>query len=149
MNPTARFRERIGPDVPALAALQARIEESLRVGGLGDRVRYAVALTVEEIGMNLIRHAHGVAWIEVDVAQVDFGHGVGHVLVRVRDDGAPFDPRSAPAAHVAAPLDQRRVGGLGLHLVHQYAEHVHYASAGGENCLEVRIAVAHRDRQNA
>ena len=57
------------------------------------------------------------------------------------DRGAPFDPSTAPAPDLAAPLAERQAGGLGLHFVRSLARIVQYRRDGGWNRLELRLPV--------
>ena len=51
------------------------------------------------------------------------------------DNGAAFDPLSVPAPDLTTSLDERAVGGLGLHLVRNLMDRVSYSRAGERNQL--------------
>ena len=51
---------------------------------------------------------------EVELARVPDG-----VELRYADRGAEFDPTLAPAPDITAPLEERSIGGLGIHLMRQ------------------------------
>jgi len=53
----------------------------------------------------------------------------------VSDDGPAFNPLQVPEPDVAATLEERRPGGLGVHLVRQLMDRVEYRRAEGRNCL--------------
>ena len=61
--------------------------------------------------------------------------GDGRVRVEVVDDGTPFDPTAAAAPRTDLALDEREVGGLGIHLVRELMDDVRYERAGGRNKL--------------
>ncbi|RPH67827.1 MAG: ATP-binding protein [Burkholderiales bacterium] len=56
----------------------------------------------------------------------------------VTDDGAPFDPAIAGAPERDAPLEHRRIGGLGLHFVRNLMSEVKYQRIGSHNRLVLR-----------
>jgi serine/threonine-protein kinase RsbW len=53
----------------------------------------------------------------------------------VEDDGPHFDPLSLPPPDVTVGLADRRVGGLGVHLVRNLMDTVSYARTAGRNQL--------------
>ena len=57
------------------------------------------------------------------------------VTVTLTDDGQPFNPLAAATPDTARPLEDRPVGGLGIHLVRQLMDDVHYQRQGGRNVV--------------
>ena len=55
----------------------------------------------------------------------------------ISDEGKPFDPTAAPEADTEAGLAQRRIGGLGIHLVRQIMDNVRYEWKDGRNVLNL------------
>jgi serine/threonine-protein kinase RsbW len=100
----------------------------------GDTLR--LALIVEELFTNTIVHGHGGD----HESPVRIGLSVEDAQVALRyEDRAPhFDPlQYLRHAHpeLDAPVAERRVGGLGLHLVAQMVERFDYARVDAGNCL--------------
>ena len=73
-----------------------------------------------------------VPWVEVSLDLAE-----GGVTMTVEDDGPPFDPLTLPVPDVAAPLGERRVGGLGVYLVRHMMDVVTYARVGTRNQLRM------------
>ena len=60
----------------------------------------------------------------------------GILTLVVKDHGAPFDPTQHADVDVEAELDDRQIGGLGIHLVKAIMDTVHYErTADGYNML--------------
>ena len=57
------------------------------------------------------------------------------LTVTLTDDGQPFNPLAAAAPDTARPLEERPVGGLGIHLVRQLMDEVRYQRQGGHNVV--------------
>ena len=91
-----------------------------------------VALAVEEVLTNLVRHGYqgseGPIGLRVTLDAVA-------VKVEVRDRGVHFDPRTAPAPHLEGPLSGRPSGELGIHLVKHAIDRIAYQRDGADNLL--------------
>ena len=59
--------------------------------------------------------------------------------LQFRDQGAPFDPLSTPAPDLDADILDRPIGGLGLYLIRQIAEEMHYQRVDDCNLLRVTL----------
>ncbi len=90
-------------------------------------------LALEEAVTNVVLYAYPQGTTgEVDVlARV----GVDWIEFVVTDSGKPFDPTAAPAADTTASVNDRRIGGLGIHLVRTIMDSVHYERRGNKNIL--------------
>jgi phosphoserine phosphatase RsbU/P len=91
-----------------------------------------VALAVEEVLSNLVRHGYaggeGPMLVRVTLDPLA-------VKVEVRDRGIHFDPRTAQPPHLEVPLDERATGDLGIHLVKHATDRIAYQRDGAENLL--------------
>jgi serine/threonine-protein kinase RsbW len=96
--------------------------------------------------MNVVMHGLDAAKaprVEVSLTLVDSG-----VTLTVEDNGAPFDPLSLPAPDVAASLEARRVGGLGVFLVRQVMDSVSYQRRGTMNQLRMTKNLARIEKSH-
>jgi anti-sigma regulatory factor (Ser/Thr protein kinase) len=59
------------------------------------------------------------------------------VAVEVEDDGRPFDPLQVPPPDLTLSLEQRPIGGLGIHLIRNLMDEVSYARRDGRNVLKM------------
>ncbi len=113
------------------------------VAGMDSRLAMRLRLAVEELFVNTVTHGHGGdsdAAVDVTVC-VD-----GDRVVLVYEDDAPrFDP-FARVEHpdVAATLEARDVGHLGVFLVTQVAAGCRYERAGDRNCITLELPAAER-----
>jgi anti-sigma regulatory factor (Ser/Thr protein kinase) len=55
--------------------------------------------------------------------------------VEIEDDARPFNPLLAPPVDVNQPLEERPIGGLGIHMIRQLTDELHYEARGGHNVL--------------
>lgn len=136
-DPTLSLR--IPNDVAMLCSALDSIDAFLERHGVGGTVPFTVRLVAEEIGTNVIKYAYedsGLHEIEIDVRLAS-----GRVILRVADDGRAFDPLQAQAPDLGLSVEQRNIGGVGIHLVRTLAERVEYARVAGRNVLSVAIRI--------
>lgn len=128
---------RIQNDLAGLARLLERATAFLAGHGAAPGVAYKVELALEELVTNTIKY--GYADGERHEIEATLVWDPPRVVLRLADDGRPFDPLAAPPPDLDAPLEARPVGGLGLHLIRRMAEGVAYCRTGGRNRLELHF----------
>lgn len=66
--------------------------------------------------------------------------------VCLRDDAPPFDPTAVPAPDITKPLEQRRPGGMGVHMMRHFTDNLHYCfTIDGQNELRLVKKEAFQD----
>ena len=82
-----------------------------------------VDLAVEELFTNMVKYSTmSSAAVRIDLARID-----GGVEVTLTDyDVEPFDVTQAPDADIELPIEQRKPGGLGLHLIRRLVDSIGY-----------------------
>ena len=103
--------------------------------GLTDDATFKLTLALDEIVANVVRHGFDddrEHRIEVKVTVDD-----RTVTASVEDDGLEFDPREAPVPDLDLPIEMRKPGGLGMHLVKATMDSVEYRREDGRNILTV------------
>jgi anti-sigma regulatory factor (Ser/Thr protein kinase) len=124
--------------LPALAGLAARAETFLAEAGVGGMAAFKVQLALEESVRNLIEHAVDA---RSDRVQVRIELGAGQIAIEVEDDGQPFDPGTGPPYDVGAPLAERHPHGMGLHLLRNLMDEIHYDRVGASNHLRLVVSL--------
>jgi len=87
------------------------------------RILPPVDFVIEELFTNMVKYATGSdAAVRVTLTKV-----AGGVEVSLTDFGVErFDPTQGPEVDINAPIEQRRPGGLGLHLIRKMVDSIHY-----------------------
>ncbi|MEG8174473.1 ATP-binding protein [Xanthomonas hortorum pv. gardneri] len=111
----------IAPSLAQLAGANDALEDSLMREGLHEARIGQVRLIVEELGCNALTHGQ-----------------CAEQPLRLQ---LQLDAQALPELELDAALEDRPIGGLGLFLVHQFADHIDYRRDGAYNV--VRITLLH------
>ncbi len=103
---------------------------------LGSEVEFDLNLAMEELFTNAVRHG-GCEGMK-DAVRVRLARLDDSVDAEFADCGREFDPASAPAPDLTAPLEERRAGGMGLHLVRRTMRDLQYRRMGEWNQITMR-----------
>lgn len=107
----------------SLAAIAAFVDEFIAARALDDELRAPANFIVEELFTNMVKYNPGN---QHDIA-LSLGHSPDRLTVQLRDfDVEPFDVTKAPPVDIDKPLQDRPIGGLGLHLVRTMADTLQY-----------------------
>jgi anti-sigma regulatory factor (Ser/Thr protein kinase) len=116
-----------------IPVLLERLQRFFSRHGLSDEDVAGVEVALDEILTNAVNYA--------------FADGNGHEIVvsmtaapsmlsiEIRDDGSPFDPLGVPAPDLEGDIEDRQVGGLGMHFVRELLDRVSYSRSEGWNVL--------------
>lgn len=93
-------------------------------------------LVLEEVFSNIVLHGYrDSAEHEILVRMAIEGDTF---VLSVEDDGVAFNPLEVSPVDTSLPLEERPVGGLGIHLVRSLMSEVAYSRHDGRNRLEMR-----------
>lgn len=130
--------------VPASLEQLARVHAYIRehVPCEYEEVLGHVLLAAEELLVNIFTYAyqgaHGPAEVDCRLVQRD---GQKFLCFMVKDWGPAFDPfHEAPAPDLDRTIDDRPIGGLGIHLIKTLATHVSYTRLHDANVVELYFA---------
>ena len=94
-------------------------------------------LILEELFTNTINHGHrgdcdSHIWIGLAA-------GISETFVVYSDEAPPFNPLAMAKAQLDVPLDEREIGGLGVHLTIELTSASNYAYVFGRNRLRLAL----------
>ncbi len=127
----------IGNDVAELERLNLAVHQFLNDREVAGDARELVDLALEEVITNIIKYGH--ADNRPHEIAISVSLPPGEAVLCIEDDGHPFDPLALPPVDTSQPLDERPVGGLGIHLIRKMAKAISYQRLDDQNRLEVRI----------
>ena len=124
------MRMELSPRMSALSSLGEMIEDFGKSHEIPDATIFGVNVEIDELMTNYVAYAlHKVQHPRMHVILRAFP---GRLVLIVEDNGPAFNPLDAPEADLTSGIDDRRVGGMGLHLVRKYADRIDY------RCIEKR-----------
>jgi len=100
-----------------------------------------VNLVLDEVVSNVMRHGFQSRDGQDPVIDVSLAIDGLVLTVAVTDNGIAFDPRSRPAPDLDLPIEQRPIGGLGIHIVKALSETIEYSRHGDRNRLTMTMRV--------
>ena len=109
------------------------IKNSAEKRGFSSKEMNRIQLAVEEVLVNIISHAYPDDSGDIEITyyiREDKG-----LVVEVVDWGIPFDPLSVPEPDIEASLEDREIGGLGIHIMRNIMDEVYYERAEHRNIL--------------
>lgn len=127
------FRMSIGADRRELARVHGAFAEFAAAHDLPAAIRRSVSVALDEILSNTI--AYGFAGRRDGAVTVEVELGADRLSVTLTDDGGPFNPLDVAAPDTALPVEERPVGGLGIHLVRRMMDEVAYHRRADRNVV--------------
>lgn len=122
-------------DAEEAPRISRRVEHFLHEKQIDDSTINKILLCVDELVTNIVGHAYNdddehAVLLECRVLD-------DKIELELRDDGQPFDPTNQARPDLKLSLDDRKVGGLGIHLVSTLMDKVDYKREGDFNVLTV------------
>ncbi len=100
---------------------------------LDSKTTYQLRLAIDEIATNIISYAYadtdkkGIISFSADINE-------HQVILYLEDIGIPFNPlKASPPNDLNQPLEDRKIGGLGIYLVLQSVDQFMYERVGDRN----------------
>ena len=99
------------------------------------KVLQAADLVLEEHVTNVLQYAYADTALHEIRVRLSCDEGALHV--EVEDDGRAFNPLEAPPVDTSIPLEERSIGGLGIHLMRRFMDTLDYRREGSRNILRM------------
>jgi serine/threonine-protein kinase RsbW len=118
-----KYQIELESTLDSLPVISDFIEETLTRFYVDPGNIYRVQLVVDEACTNVINYAYtegaGLMKLTLELKGED-------LIVTVEDKGKPFDPTTIPPPNLNADLEDRKIGGLGIHFMRTMMDSVNY-----------------------
>jgi anti-sigma regulatory factor (Ser/Thr protein kinase) len=124
---------RIKNDVSELEAVAQTFNDFNKEQQLPAKVGNAIDLALDEILNNIILYGYedkDQHFIDIIISLED-----DHILLEIKDDSREFNPLDVPKPDTNSEMVERPIGGLGLHLIRNMMDEIHYTYQNNRNCL--------------
>ena len=129
------MRLKIRNDLEEMARLREAVVGFAQEKSLSEDIIFVLDLCLEELVTNVIFYGYedqNQHSIDVSLNLVE-----GSLILQIIDDGKEFDPTHLPEPNLDIPLEERKIGGLGVHLVRNYVDSMEYKREDGQNILTI------------
>ena len=119
-----------------LSTLGSSLEEFGEALGLSSKILFEISLSIEELFSNIVSYGYtddAVHWIKLTISHED-----EMLVIRLEDDGIPFNPLRAEEPDCECPIEERKIGNLGIHLTKKFMDDMIYKRKGNRNILIVK-----------
>lgn len=119
------------------------INQHLEKMGCTHKEHHQIEVSVEEALVNIINYAYPEKSGEVELSCRSILPN--QIEITIRDWGVPFNPETlVQNIPIEAPLEERKIGGLGVYFMYQLMDSVTYKREDGANLLKMVKQVSAR-----
>lgn len=118
--------------VASLPAFQSAFDQVCARASLTAEVRNDLQVVLDEVCSNVFKHAYTDADATPGALRLIVRCSPAAVELTFIDQGLAFDPLSLPPPDLTLSLDERPLGGLGIHLIRQMTDRQSYCHSPAE-----------------
>ena len=130
---TFRFLSEIGNIEPVLDDVLSILNEH----GIERKIAFKIRLVLEEIIVNVVSYAYGEGKGDVEL-RCAVEDDPKRLSFQIIDSGKPFDPTKVEEPDLDVPIEQRRIGGLGIFIVKSIMDEMVYERQDNQNILTLK-----------
>ncbi len=126
-------------DLAEIGRLSILVDDFVSRHRLPTRTAFELNLALDELLTNVISYGYADELkheIQIRGSIVD-----DLIVIEIEDDGLEFNPFEIKEPDLKAPLIERPIGGLGIHLVRQMIDVVEYRRLDGKNIVVLKKSV--------
>jgi anti-sigma regulatory factor (Ser/Thr protein kinase) len=126
-------------EIMELGRLTRFVDDVGEEWNIPDRVMFNINLALDELVTNIINYGYSAKGMPIHIF---FSRDDDVVSIRIEDYGAPFNPVESPEPDTGLALEDRTIGGLGIHFVKTLMDSMDYERNGDRNILTLTIDIA-------
>ena len=127
------FRKAVGADPSGVHEVNTAFAGFAEENALPVDIRRSISIALDELLTNSL--THGSTGRDPCSVSVEVQLDEERVTVTVTDDGMPFDPFARDAPDTTLSVEERPIGGLGIHLVGRLMDEVSYQRREDHNVV--------------
>ena len=118
-----KTRLEVEANLENLSVISSVVSEAMKRINIDAAIIRSVLLAVDEACTNIVFYAYPERKGFIRLA-CWLNHG--DFVVRIEDTGTPFDPCSVSPPELDVGLEERKVGGLGIHFMRRFMDKISY-----------------------
>ena len=127
---------RFPASLDSLPAVIAFVEDNAASAGVAPAKQSGLCLAGEEAFVNICTHALKDSKGEV---RLDCFSTATTFVLEIMDSGPEFNMLSVPEPDTSVELQQREIGGLGVHLIRNFTDHAEWRRQNNQNILRLTV----------
>ena len=127
------LRMSVGAHPGGVGEVIAAFAEFAETYGMPVEARRRIDVAIDDLLANVL--SHGQTGLDPCSVTVEVALEKERVTVTITDDGPEFDPFGREAPDTTLSVEEREIGGLGIHLVKQLMDNVSYQRQEGRNVV--------------
>jgi serine/threonine-protein kinase RsbW len=122
-----------------LSSLAGKIDDMAEAWELPQALAMNINLVIEEAVSNIIFYAFN----DNDKHEISITISLENIRlnIKITDDGIPFNPLKQQQPDITLPAEERPVGGLGIFLISQIMDNMHYSRQKNQNILTLNKSI--------
>lgn len=137
-QPNVRYQRQITlpNDVQEVPQLNVFVDEVCEQVDFDMSTTLKLNLAIEEAVVNVMNYAYPAG----EKGDVDIEAMINdeYLVFVISDSGTPFDPTAKAEVDTTLSVEERGIGGLGIHLIRQIMDTINYKRVNGKNVLTLR-----------
>lgn len=123
-------------DLSELETLRIKLEQFKSKADIPEKTILELNLILDELFTNIVSCGYrdmDEHWVEISICRDE-----KLLTLCIRDDGVPFNPSAAKPLDTSCPVNERRVGGIGIHLVKRLSDEMIYRRMKNCNIITLK-----------
>ena len=120
-------------ELAELGKLPGFLSDFCRREALPGSIAFDFEVILEELATNVMKYGGGTG--DSACCFIELSRKDDELTIRFSDTGAPFNPLEKSEVDTAKPIEEREIGGLGIHFIRKLSDTQHYEYRDGKNIL--------------
>jgi len=122
--------------ISEVGVLSSTVEEFCEKNNFSDEVTHDIRLALEEIFSNIV--FYGFQDQDEHQIAISFSLKNNTLILEIKDDGIPFNPLEFKTPDLEIPIEERKTGGMGIHIAGELVDEIEYFRKQNNNILVMK-----------
>lgn len=133
VNPDSDEGLSLFPDEDSLKDVQVYFDNFAQKNNIDMKLGAKINIIMDEMYSNIFKYS------EASLAKISAEKNEDGIVIKIIDNGVAYNPLESKEPDITAGVQEREIGGLGLHLVKKMARKVQYERVGETNVVTILV----------